>query len=72
MANPTDVVDKLNELFEDDDLRFDVEDIGYYFKDVSIEDYSLEDAVDSVHKQEEEYQEWLRYSDNENLYYDLP
>jgi len=61
MANPTDVVDKLNELFEDDDLRFDVEDIGYYFKDVSIEDYSLEDAVYDVLTTIEECEGWALY-----------
>ena len=62
MANPADVVARLNELFEDDDLRFDVEDIGYYFKDVPIEDYSLEDAVHDVLTTIEECEGWALYN----------
>ena len=71
MANPVDVVAKLNEIFEDDDFQFKAEYLGDYFNDESIEDYSLEEAVDSVITQLEDFVSWAAYYES-GAYEDLP
>jgi hypothetical protein len=72
MANPFDVVAKLNEIFEDDDFQFKSEYLGDYFQGESIADYSLEDAVDSVLTQLEDFVCWASYYENGGAYEDLP
>jgi hypothetical protein len=71
MANPIDVVAKLNEIFEDDGRTFVLEDLNDFFEDESVEDYSLEDAVYDVLEQIEEFEGWVAYAESGSLL-DLP
>jgi hypothetical protein len=73
MANPIDVVAKLNEIFEDEGRTFVVEDLKdfFYLEGESVEDYSLEDAVYDVLEQIEEFEGWVAYAES-GAYEDLP
>jgi len=72
MANPLDVVAKLNEIFEDDDFQFNADYLSDYFQGESIADYSLEDAVDAVLTQLGDFVSWVAYYENGGAYEDLP